>query len=127
MGRWIETRERGCGRGLRFLQGGNRQAPAVQGSRQGPRVARDSNRRTYGQATRPFRTEPAGLRWTGAGFYIGRQQETFDAEAFAIMRAIHVMASRRQTGRDFTIFTDSQVQSNCSLKGTSQSLCLGLP
>ena len=98
MDRWIETRERGCGKGLPFLQGGNRQAPAVQGGRQGSRVARDSNRRTCGQATRPFRAEPAGPRWTGAGFYIGRQQETFDAEAFAIMRAIHATTSTQQTG-----------------------------
>ena len=42
------------------------------------------------------------------GFYIGSRQDTFDAEVLATTRAVHVMASRQQTGRDFTIFTDSQ-------------------
>ena len=82
----------------------DRQAPVVQRNRQSYRVTRDNHRRTYGQAARSIRTEPSGPRWTGVGFYIGRRQETLDAEVFAIVRAIRARASRQ---RDFTISTDA--------------------
>lgn len=42
------------------------------------------------------------------GFYVGNRLETFDTEAFAIMRAVHFVVAGRQTERNFVIFTDSQ-------------------
>ena len=39
---------------------------------------------------------------------MGMWQETFGAEVSAITRAVHLLASRHQTGQDFAIFTDSQ-------------------
>ena len=59
---------------------------------------------------RYIQTEPSGprSRWNGIGFHIDNRQETFDTETFAIIEAIHLLASRQQTGQVFTIFTDSQ-------------------
>lgn len=51
---------------------------------------------------------PSGPRWTGIGFYMGNQQESYDAELFATVRGIHHLASWNCSGRDFTILTDSQ-------------------
>ena len=47
-------------------------------------------------------------RWVRRGTYLGRK-EVFSAEVFAILRAVRLLNERGESGRDYTIFSDSQV------------------
>lgn len=42
------------------------------------------------------------------GFYLGKNKEVFDAEAFALLRTVRLLSERGESGRDDTIFPDSQ-------------------
>ena len=44
----------------------------------------------------------------GAGTFLGTNKEVFDAEVFAILRAVRLLNERGEFGRDYTIFSDSQ-------------------
>ena len=57
------------------------------------------------------RIPPGGTHSTGlVGQWLlpGDHQEVSDAELIAIMRGVHHRVSRREQGKSFTIFTDSQ-------------------
>ena len=45
--------------------------------------------------------------WTGRRYHLGTNKEVFDAEVFAIYRALHVLAQRQESGRRYTIFVYS--------------------
>ena len=46
--------------------------------------------------------------WRQRKIYLGRNKEVFDAEIFAIGRALEVLNEREEEGREYTIFSDSQ-------------------
>ena len=46
--------------------------------------------------------------WKEQGVYLGRNKEVFDAELFAIGQALEELNSRNESGRRYTIFSDSQ-------------------
>lgn len=45
--------------------------------------------------------------WTGQRFHLGTNKEVFDAETFAIYRALSTLDRRRESGRQYTVFVDS--------------------
>ena len=45
--------------------------------------------------------------WSGHRYHPGSNKEVFDAEVFAIIRALHWLAGRQGTERRFTILADS--------------------
>ena len=47
-------------------------------------------------------------RWVKRGAYLGKNKEVFDAEIFAIMRAVRLLEERGECGMAYTIFSDSQ-------------------
>ena len=47
-------------------------------------------------------------RWARKGTHLGKNKEGFDAEVFAILRAAGLLNERSKSGRDYTIFSDSQ-------------------
>ena len=49
--------------------------------------------------------EPEG--WRSHRFHLGNNKEVFDAEVFAIYRALHWLDSRQERGRQYTLFADS--------------------
>lgn len=44
--------------------------------------------------------------WTGQRFHLDRYKEVFDAEPHATLRAMEIFSERRETGVDYTIFSD---------------------
>ena len=46
--------------------------------------------------------------WRGAGTYLGRNKEVFDAEVFAIHQALHIINDRDESNTEYTVFSDSQ-------------------
>ena len=42
------------------------------------------------------------------GAYLGKNKEVFDAEVFAILRAVRLLNERGESGRGYTIFSDPQ-------------------
>jgi len=48
-------------------------------------------------------------RWTGEGYHLGTNKEVFDAELYAIYRAVMRFGKRREHDQEYTIFVDSQV------------------
>ena len=46
--------------------------------------------------------------WTGRGFFLGDSKVVFDAEVFAILQALRVFDKRRQSGKEYTVFSDCQ-------------------
>ena len=40
--------------------------------------------------------------------YLGKNKEAFDAEVFAILRAVRLLDERGESGREYTIFSDAQ-------------------
>ena len=42
---------------------------------------------------------PAG--WAGERFHLGRNKEVFDAELYAVMRAIGVLLKRQESGKNY--------------------------
>ena len=46
--------------------------------------------------------------WTGRGAYLGTNKEVFDAEVFAILRAVRLLNKRGEEGQAYTIFSGSQ-------------------
>ena len=46
--------------------------------------------------------------WTGRCFHLGNNKEVFDAEVFAICQALRIFRARQESGRIYTIFSDSQ-------------------
>ena len=46
--------------------------------------------------------------WTGKRFFLGDNKEVFDAGVFAILQALKVFDERRQSGREYTIFSNYQ-------------------
>ena len=63
---------------------------------------------TYKGRRRSIREEPGKPGWKGVGFSMGDRQEAYDAELAAIARGLLMLAERRDCGRHFTIFMDSQ-------------------
>ena len=53
---------------------------------------------------------PSGRAGGGVkrGTYLGKNKEVFDAEVFAILRAIRLLSKRNETGRDYMVFSDAQ-------------------
>ena len=49
-----------------------------------------------------------GGRWVKRGTYLGKNKEVFDAEVFAIMRAVRLLDERKKRGQDYVVFSDSQ-------------------
>ena len=45
--------------------------------------------------------------WDGRRYYLGSNKEVFDAEVFAIYRALQLIGQKAANGRQFTIFVDS--------------------
>ena len=48
-----------------------------------------------------------GAEWVGAGAYLGRKQEAFDAELAAVRVALSSLTAQQTRGEEFTLFTDS--------------------
>ena len=46
--------------------------------------------------------------WTERSTYQGTNKEVFDAEVFAILRAVRFLNERNEAGQDYTVFSDSQ-------------------
>ena len=46
--------------------------------------------------------------WAGRRFYLGNNKEVSDAELFAICLALRVFRARQESGRNNTVFSDSQ-------------------
>ena len=44
----------------------------------------------------------------GRGTYLGKNREVFDAEVFALLRAVRLLDERGESGREYTIFSDAQ-------------------
>ena len=66
-----------------------------------------------------------GLEWKGIGFRLGGRQE---AELFAVLAGLRHLASRRESGQHYVVFTDSQaamriIQSDTP--GAGQDMALG--
>ena len=45
--------------------------------------------------------------WTGRRYHLGSNKEVFDAEVFAVYRALSVIDQRQEQGRRYMIFVDS--------------------
>lgn len=45
--------------------------------------------------------------WTGRKFRLGKSKEVFDAEVSALLQALKISLQRNETGRPYTIFSDS--------------------
>ena len=46
--------------------------------------------------------------WKEQGTYLGRNKEVFDAELFAIGQALEEFKGRKESNREYTVFSDSQ-------------------
>ena len=46
--------------------------------------------------------------WSSRHFHLGDNKEAFDTEVFAIYQALKIFEARQQSGRKYTIFSDSQ-------------------
>lgn len=46
--------------------------------------------------------------WTGRRFHLGSNKKVFDAEIFASYQVLSVFEPRRQSGRKYNVFSDSQ-------------------
>ena len=46
-------------------------------------------------------------KWTGHRYYLGNNKEVFDAELYAIFRALSIIDQRQKCGHRYTIFGDS--------------------
>ena len=46
--------------------------------------------------------------WRGEGLFLGTNKEVFDAEVYAIGRAVRLLNERGEEGQSYTIFSDSQ-------------------
>ena len=63
-----------------------------------------------------MRVERLGLRWPSGragrgvkhGTYLRKNKEVFDAEVFAILRAIRLLNKTNETGKDYMVFSDAQ-------------------
>ena len=49
-----------------------------------------------------------GGEWRGDGTFLGTNKEVFDAEVYALLRAIELLRDRGETGACYTVFSDSQ-------------------
>ena len=47
--------------------------------------------------------------WTERSTYLGTNKDVFDAEVFAILRAVRLLNGRGEEGQAYTVFSDSQV------------------
>jgi hypothetical protein len=47
-------------------------------------------------------------QWQGQAFHLGTNKEVFDAELYAIFRAMVRFARRRESHREYTVFADAQ-------------------
>jgi len=47
-------------------------------------------------------------RWTEEGYHFGTNKEVFDAELYAIYRAVRRFGKRREHDQEYTMFVDSQ-------------------
>ena len=45
--------------------------------------------------------------WTGHRYHLGSNKEVFDAEVFAVYRALSIIEQRQERGRQYTIIVDS--------------------
>ena len=45
--------------------------------------------------------------WTGRKFHLGKNKEVFYAEVFALLQVLKISLQRNETGRNYTIFSDS--------------------
>ena len=59
---------------------------------------------TYGGRKRSLLESTRGLEWKGIGFRLGGHQE---AELFAVLAGLRNLASRRECGQNYVVFTDS--------------------
>ena len=46
--------------------------------------------------------------WTGRRFHLGDNKEVFDVEVYAIYQALKIFKEHRQSGKQYTIFSDCQ-------------------
>ena len=46
--------------------------------------------------------------WRGDGSFLSTNKEVFDAEVYALLRAIRLLSDRGETGVSYTVFSDSQ-------------------
>ena len=46
--------------------------------------------------------------WKGEGIFLGTNKEVFDAEVYAIHRAVELLNERGEAGQSYTVFSDSQ-------------------
>ena len=46
-------------------------------------------------------------RWTGRGSYLGSNKEVFDSEVFTILQAVKFLQEREESGKTYTVFSDS--------------------
>ena len=66
--------------------------------------------------------------WKREGTYLGKNKEVFDAEVFAIGRALEVLNSRGERSKQYTIFSDSQAalsRIQHDRTGPGQALAIG--
>ena len=69
-------------------------------------VRTDGSRQETGEVGAACVWETPG-GWTGCSYHLGNNKEVFDAEVFAIYRALSVIEQRQEWGRQYTIFVDS--------------------
>ena len=47
-------------------------------------------------------------RWVRRGTHLGKNKEAFDAEVFILLRAVGLLCDRGESGKRYTIFSDSR-------------------
>lgn len=52
-----------------------------------------------GQSGRRYHPDSVDEGWTGRGFHLGTNKEVFDAEVFAVLRALKTLNERNESGR----------------------------
>ena len=55
-------------------------------------------------------------RWARRGTHLGNNKEVFDAEFFAILRAVQLLNERDESGRPYTVFSGSKAAISGPLK-----------
>jgi hypothetical protein len=111
---WMEEASGEAPQRIQRGPSGARPRPKRQTWTEDPSDPFTKNRRRKGQQTNMWKHNRSILskskydRWSGEGYFLGSKKEVFDAELYAIYRAVMRFGKRREHNQDYTIFTDAQ-------------------
>ena len=103
MQQWSEARRLP---GRIVVEGREEALQRAKGWRGSDTVRTDGSRQETGEVGAACVWETPG-GWTGCRYHLGSNKEVFDAEVFAVYRALRVIEQGRERGRHHTIFVDS--------------------